>query len=40
LARGEQGSEQVGLRSAGTVGTTCGRHRDAEESTPKYLTRG
>ena len=35
---GVHGRAQV--RSAGGSGTTCGRHRDAEESTPKYLTRG
>jgi len=27
-------------RCAGTAGTTCGRQRDADESTPKYMTSG
>jgi hypothetical protein len=28
------------VRCAGAAGTTCGRQRDADESTPKYRTSG
>jgi hypothetical protein len=40
FAAAECAQEHVRFRRAGTWGTTCGRQREADERTPKYLTRG